>query len=388
MTIAVYFLTIICNFFLLLSRKKSKVITFLSLLVIILLMSGTGSNYNFPSDYFNYFNQYQINSNGIDFLTIQDGTTLLSSEIGMNILMSFGNLLNLDFEIFRFGMFSLCIFIIYCVLSAKFNINHHYVLLFYLTYPIILDSEQLSNFIALTLLIIGFGWLLREEKLSSILFIFFVLLASLIHSSFIVYIPLIAIKLTNKKYLVRCIVFISILLIIATVLNNNQIPYISLLINNLGDSRSAIYLVNSTRLGYFFPILLFSINFIMIFVSNKLLSKQISLGQTISSSNNSEISQVKKIVENVYWIYLVSIIYIPLFIMNINFYRLIRNYLLVNIVVYSLTSRYLKNTKGEKWTYNVIAYISIIIWGYIDLVVLNNPSNLLLNFFTNNSFFN
>lgn len=388
MTIAVYFLTIICNFFLLLSRKKSKVITFLSLLVIIVLMSGTGSNYNFPSDYFNYFNQYQINSNGIDFLNIQDGTTLLSSEIGMNILMRFGNLLNLDFETFRFGMFSLCIFIIYCVLSAKFNINYHYVLLFYLTYPIILDSEQLANFIALTLLIIGFGWLLREEKLSSILFIFFVLLASLIHSSFIVYIPLIAIKLTNKKYLVRCVVFISILLIIATVLNNNQIPYISLLINNLGDSRSAIYLVNSTRLGYFFPILLFSINLIMIFVSNKLLSKQISLGETISSSNNSEISQVKKIVENVYWIYLVSIIYIPLFIMNINFYRLIRNYLLVNIMVYSLTSRYLKNTKGERWTYNIIAYLSIIIWGYIDLVVLNNPSNLLLNFFTNNSFLN
>jgi hypothetical protein len=383
MSIIFYLFVIGLNLVFAFRKEHSKKVAILSLILILLLMGGAGPNYSGNPDYANYKRNYEnVGSN--------NKTVFDDIFIGFNILMKIGNLFNISFVYFRFIIISLCLILIYHFIIKKYAYNYNYIILFYMLYPMIIDSEQLKNLIAFTFLFIGISFLIKNTFKNKIYFTIFLFLASSIHLAFILYLPLILINSSYKNKFIRFIFFLFIFITLLIIVNNNQIPFINYLLEYIDNNRLQVYLLSKTNYGFLIPFSLNIINIILVFLSRKIIvnnNKQIR-----KYSNNSNITYKKQydikrdylFVDFVFWINIISIVFFPLYIKSITFYRLSRNLIILNINSFSIASIRLRKNSINKLIFNLFVFLNIFIWFYSDLIVTTSINSVLIPFFLRN----
>lgn len=382
MTIYLYLLVLFLNLIFAFRKKSSKLLTLITLIAILLFMGGAGPGYTFLSDYDNYQRSYE---------NIACSGLFDSSQVGYTILMKAGNLLGLDFFAFRIIVTGICLLVIYQVIK-RYSYNSNYILLLYMIYPMIIDSEHFRNFIAITVLLVAIRFLEKNLLKNKIKYLLLILIASTIHISFIFYIPLVFVNVNHKNKLIKGLAIGVGLLTVVAFLNNNQVPFVQSVINFIDNEKVQRYLGATTNFGFLIPVVLHLTSIILVFWSRRIIIRKDT--NTMEEIGGKLYCNKKKRIKDiefgnlVFWINILGVIFFPLYIMNIQFYRLSRNFLILNFIVYSIASNKIKRGSVYKLIFNSTVITSVFLWLVIDLVVRIAPERLLIPFFFQHLFLN
>lgn len=363
MTIVIYLFTIILNLYFqkFLTKKYEKIVFIISYFFNLLLMIGYRNYSGFSNDLFN---------NKMEYRKIITGK-YSNYELGYVWLNKIGRYLTEDFYIFRILMISIFLGILY-ILIKKYNKYPYYVIVIFSSYLLILSAEQFRYFIAFVFFQAGLYLLIFSKKKKW--YLFFVGVASSIHSSFLLYLVLIFLgkNIRLKKYKVLLLLMCLISFVIFC--NNKEIPGLSSILsldimNYIDKDRVMIYFSQKTNYGFLYVYLLYFSQIFLFYYSRKILKL-----------NDEKID--KKILDRIEAANIILSIFLPLCMIQIVFYRIFRTMLLINYCYYSYII-YNKNLKLKKNFY-YYCLLNILLWITIDLILKTKPKALLIPFFFDN----
>lgn len=346
-------------------RKTNNFIFFLSFIIIFLLMSGYRNTSGLSND---------LSNNELEYLNIINGLNS-NYEIGYVLLMKVGGGFTQDFYIFRNVVIGVFLFFLFWAIR-KWAPSPHYVIALFSSYLIILSSEQLRYFLAFVIFVIGlFILVYSNSKHKKIVFSCFIILATTIHLSFVIYFIFLISDFSVKSKKEKIIVTVTLIFCFIIFLNNNQIPGLSQLIKSVDNYKLVVYTSQSTNYGFLYPFVLQLSSILLTLWALKLYRK----------SNDNE---VNPILEHVYKLNLLAVLFFPLFMLQLTFYRLARNMLIVNYLVFSQI-RISKNIsyKNRK-IFAFVVWNSVILWIVVDLIIKTPVKALFIPFFTENIYFN
>ncbi|MBZ4644424.1 MAG: hypothetical protein JG767_2033 [Deferribacteraceae bacterium] len=385
MTLYLYLFILFINLLFAFRKRQSTLLTIGTLITILLFISGAGPEYIGQNDYINYKIRYD---------SIGNVSLFESAQVGYTFLMKVGNLLNLDFFAFRMLVTAICLLLLYKTVIKRYAYNSNYILLMYMMYPMIIDSEHFRNFIAMTIFLVAIRFLERNLLKDKIKFLVLVLIAFSIHTAFIFYTPLIFVNANDKNRLVKGIATGTIFLTIVAFLNNNQVPFLQLILKFFDDEKVIRYLSSRTNFGFLIPVILHLISIILVYWSRKVIIRKNFKTNIMDELNDSiNYNQKKRVadiefINLVFWINIIGIVFFPLYMMSTTFYRLARNFLILNFIVYSIASNKLKRGSAYKLIFNSTVIASVTLWLVMDLIITTRPERVLIQFFTRNLFFN
>ena len=124
------------------------------------------------------------------------------------MLQNLGKWVGLGYNAFL-AIMSFLFLLIRMVLIKKMSVRQNFVIGLYLLFPFIMDITQIRMFYATTIVLLGIFFLLQNKKSSDSLFVFFVIMATLVHSSCILYLLLLFAKNIKRlgvdEYIKLCI---------------------------------------------------------------------------------------------------------------------------------------------------------------------------------------
>lgn len=380
MTFLFYFYILLNNCFYALRRTSNKVWVVITLVFIFLLIAGAGPFYSFHADYDNYYRNYY---------SIMDRGIFDNNQIGYSFIMIISNLIGLPFVAFRLIVIGACIFILYKYVIKKYDVNVNYVLSLYLIYAIIIDSEQFRNWIAFTILLTGVPLLESSKIKEKMKFGVIWLISISFHYSFVFFAPLLLVNGKNRNKLITRLVCISVIFTSIIILNGNQIPFQAYLFE-ITDNRVIIsYLTTQTNFGYLIPMVLHGSSVLLSYLSRKIIQEKHAFlpDFTLPNQDDYEINKKAKrelaIANVIYWANVSMLVVLPLYIVNVQFYRLMRSLLLITYIICAKASGYLIR-RTNNLLFNVLVLASVFMWLYLDLVYRIDPGRLLLPFFLEN----
>lgn len=380
MTFVLYFTTLIMNLFFGLKKRSNQIVTVVSLLLIYLFMAGAGPFYPFIADYHRYIVHYDSAMNNSIFSTQQ---------FGYHALMKLGNIAGLPFDIFRLIVMAVCLFMLYKWVIKRYKVNANYIIALYMGYGLIMDSEQFRNWIALTVLLVGLHFLESDRAIDKGKFILILGIATSFHISFIFYMPLIFVNGKQRNYKITIFAILSLLIALIIILNGNQIPYQQRIVQAIGDRRVENYLSSTTNFGWIIPAFLHATSIVLSFWSRKIIqNKHYYFSPNFEA--NDPLYEEKKLIQNelnianmIFWINIAMTMLFPIYIINVQFYRLMRSLLLITYVICAKASYYIKRRTPNIF-FNGVVLFSVFLWLGIDLIHRISPNRLLLPFFFNN----
>lgn len=370
MTLLFYFLVIAINIFAGCKYGKgrkskiNKLVYIFSFIVTFLLLDGHRNTSGYSNDLF---------YNEVEFNNIINGVSS-NYELGYIFLNRLGGMVTQDFYVFRRIVNGIFLFLSFWSIK-KWTPNPHYVIAFYSSYLNILNSVQLRNFLASVIFQIGLFILLYSNyKNKKVIYSCALIVASTIHSSYIIYFILLLDGMSIKSRREKIIASLTAGFCIIVFFNNNRIPGLEQVLKLIGSEKASIYLSQTTKLGFLYPFVLHITSIILIRYALKLAIKY----------NNNDI----EIIDAIYKLNLLEVLFFPLYMVQLTFYRLARNMLIINYGVYSE----IRISKGihisRRKLFILMSWISVILWIIIDLYI-TTPSEALINpFFKENIYFN
>jgi hypothetical protein len=330
------------------SNKGKKFLAFL--LIILMWIFFWGNTYN--PDYFTYLNLYNSNS----------GHLTTSLESGFIFLIKISNLMGLSYNMFLLFFSLIGLFLIHSTIKL-YTSNFNYIYLLYFIFPFFFDVVQIRNFMVMAIVFYSTRYLMNTNFLSKLKFLILILFASSIQIISLVYLPFILVNIKSKKResFIQLVSIFSIILSILILLNNKQIPFLYDLIKLTGISKLEIYFNTKTNFGFLIYWFIQLISFTIAYITKRYYNQY-----TRDSNNN-----YKLIILN-YQVQLLSFIYLPLFLLNSNFIRIIRNLLLLNYLSISITKDCIKN-RNIKLFYIIITLLFVLIL-YVLLLFSYNDS--------------
>lgn len=200
-------------------KNKSKFVCCMLLVFMFLLMAYSYGN----ADYSTYEMYFKIYGKDMSFsvLILNNGLFKILCAIFTKLGLTYRELLILMTLVGLINLYTV---------ADKFLINKNLVFILYFIYPFLMDITQIRNFIAMTFLIKGCAYLIKEEKIAKgcIMFCIYNIIASLFHITFIFYFALLLIKFINKNNLKY---FAPLLLLTEIFLFNAAQSFIALLTN-------------------------------------------------------------------------------------------------------------------------------------------------------------
>ena len=368
MALLFYSITILINIFagVRYGKRTNPLILFLSFIIIFLLMSGYRNTSGYTNDLLYFEIEYNNIINGLGS----------SYEFGYILLMKIGSIFTQDFYTFRSIIIGILLLFLFKTIR-KWAPSPHYVIALFCSYLVILSAIQFRYFIALVIFLIGLNILLFSNyRFKKMIFSYFILIASTIHLSFLLYFVFLLISKisrgSNKEKIIASLTFVFCFIIF---LNNNQIPGLSQVLGLIDNYKAQVYLNQTTNYGFIYPFILHLSSILLSFWALKL---------TIKSQDNEAIPLVK----NVYKINLLVVLFFPFFMLQLTFYRLARNILLVNYLIFSqiIISKKIHYTK--RYLFAFLVWNSVVLWVFIDLIITTPFDGLLAPFFTENIYLN
>lgn len=321
---ALYIIALIILLFSTLTGKLKKFSIIFSIFVLIILAYGVSNGL----DLYNYNNRYN------NILNITS-----SREIGFQTIMRFFKSINIDFATFRCLMIIIS-FIIIILNIRKITDDASFFMLAYMSYFALMDIEQIRNFYALIVLVIAFKYLFEDNIRSSIKYVVLILIASSIHSSFIVYILLLIVKskLNITKLTLRALPVIVVGMLFLVRYTSIQSTLLAFFASD-EDTRAAGYSQAYSKLGWIIPAVIYIWNVLIIKYCN-ILSKKQKWNFSVKKYEYRDLKIIKNIkniscdfiMNRLYMINLVGLLFIPLYMNSLVFYRINRNIVMINLI--------------------------------------------------------
>jgi hypothetical protein len=349
MALIIYILIIILNLIPILFGKKSVIVQVATLFVICALFVGSRGT----GDLDNYIQMYEYdleNLRGVQF-----------AYWGM---MDFCKSINLTFYQFRFVVTSVSLVLLY-VFFRKTSLNPHVVLIAYLLSVFFMDDIQIRNFIADSYLYMGLIFIYSQNKNWKTWLSLFIVLASLNHVLFLAYFVLLLYKANIKfiNYYTLALLFLTVFL----VFNKDQAGFLVKIMSFVDSEKADIYSESTTRYG---ALMIVGIQVMTLFMINYLMKH--------SSSRYD--GKLKVFFQITYRLNLMISICLPLMVIDFNFYRLLRTFVLVNVIC---VSNLLYVTRKPYVFYFMVLYV--LMWVDIDLLSADNFSQRVVRVFENNT---
>jgi hypothetical protein len=343
--IMLYFLFIVLfliNLRLGLRKKHSNYVYYITFIFLWILIAGNTVN----PDLISYNNIYYGDN--------------LSIEYGFVLLTSIGRYFNLKYETFVFIIsFLSLVLVFYSIKLYTKNIN--FVIAFYMIYPFVIETVQFRNLIASSVLIFSLKYLLRDGFKNKIKYLILILIAGSLHQLFYLYIIFLLIKLKNKKKVIISLIIVVIVISLIIFLNGNQVPFLNQL-TIISEGKLERYFSIPLRYGFLVNWSINSIYVLLIYLSKLFMEKY------NDSYNKNEINFY---VLSIFWINVLTILFFPLYMLNVNFYRLYRNISLINYIVFAIVIDAIIKKKIYKlrlFKYFSLFSILIIIMFYYDVI--------------------
>lgn len=347
-------------------------------LVVIILWLIMGANTKNP-DFYTYSINYVPNRIG--------------SDVGYSLLIKIFSSIGFSYSTFRMIISFMGIFLISRTIN-KLVINKSAFYLLYLLYPFIIDVVQIRNFLVMSILIYSIPYLLTESKTDRIKFGVFILIASTLQLTAIFYLPILFIEKIRKNNLLKIIISSSIFMIIMVSINKPLLNEFSQVLLQLGDfdQRILIYSKIQTNYGFLLLWVLQLSSFLLVLWANRILriNNYVINAKKIEHNNQVVIKRFKE-TENRYlgiikWINIYAFLFLPFYVFQITFARLLRNIIPLNIIAFLIVEQSLTRTgKRNYWfRFAYLCFHIFMIW--IDLTLIY-PNIDVYEILMNNWFF-
>lgn len=360
MSITIYFLLLLSNFLFAFRKRDSKKKNNISYLLLIysfvsmfLLLAGYRNNSGLTNDLI--FNELEYNTFSI---------TSTTYEYGYVVLMMLGKFLLLDFYLWR-SVLIFCSLLLLFYTIKKYSTNPHFVLFMYSMMYLFQSAHLFRNFLAFAIFQVGISiYFYSDDNYRKFKFMVAILLAASIHSSFILYLPIIFLdsKLLNSrniKVLTLSGLFVTMLVVIF------GRKMLSTLILNSFASRLQVYFNSSVGLGAFLFLILHVSIIVMTYITVRVVEKNI-------------------IYERIYRFNLLFFILSPMYFIDGTFIRIARNVLPIN---YFLQGDYLNDLRvplENRKLYLILSLMLLLFWFYITYFYSSRPDVILIPFFKDN----
>lgn len=312
-------------------ENKSKFCCILLLLYMIMLMAYSYGN----ADYSTYELYYTLYGNNISFSTLFSNNGLFKTMcyIFTKFGLSYKELLIFMTLLGFYNLFSA---------ANKFLINKNILFVLYFLYPYLMDITQIRNFLAMTFLIKGCSFLIKDgnKVKSCLLFCIYDLIASLLHVTFVFYLVFLLIKFINKKN----IKYIAPMLFFIEVVVFKYIQEIISALTNI-DKTDFYFNENISAFTLIVIIIYFIINIVIVYY--------------ISNKHRNE-----KWINNIYKINILMVLTIPVIYHSFEFLRLYRNVFFLNYICVSYMCQQGFNIKKHNLR-------NALIWNDSNIVLLN-----------------
>ncbi len=356
-------------------NKSTALITLISLCLIIY-------NSQQYSDIINYRHY---------FYEVMDQTHSMR-EPGFFWITKLIQLFTYDFDVYRSIVFALTL-LICLIVCFSYGKNASLFLMVYCAYFFYMDGIQIRNFLATSVLVYSVYSILKDEKNGIFKFIIGILIATTIHSSFIIYIILLLIKLdykriTNKFRRNRIIILFSILITLSLSCVMRYSNVINVVLISFGskfssiNERVSIYSSTTSRLGWIMPAASYLASFFsIIYASNVLKGSSENVyrrGMALFDSKlyfydipSFDVSSIDRLL----LINAVGLLFVPLCLLNLTFYRLSKNIIFINsIIISNVLSLTGNNSKGRTTIVFISFILSIVVMAIFDLTIYNDLS--------------
>ena len=366
MTILITIFIYLINFINALLRKHSKLLLSLMIVLIWVLM---GANTQNPDIY-----AYQLS---------YSNSNLVSLEIGYRGLEKIASFLSMDYLTFRMIISALGILLIHQTVKRLTNNRTAFYLLYFI-YPFLLDVVQTRNFLAMSIFIFAVPYLLSDKKRDLIKYILFIIIASSIQITAIVYLPIVLFIRKRKSILFKILIIEGIVFLILISLNQSALDILSqILINTIGSYsvRLAKYAYRQTSFGFLLFWFMQFTNFLLVYWANQNFkftnNNRASSERTVNSIKNNalEVNNFQqKYVVLILWINAYAFLFLPFYVFQSTFSRFMRNIVPLNLLAYVVTGQNLppKSVKKLLFTITYIGYNLFLF--YMDVYILYSES--------------
>ncbi len=360
------------------SNREVRLLSIFFLLFLIMIFCGNNEN----PDYVGYKFKYDSikNHNATDFV-------FSNPYIGFNMLQFICHAIGLNYQAFLFIVALLGYALIINTLHY-FHANMSYVLLLYLFYPFFYDVIQIKNFLAMSIVIYSIRYLLNNTKSATLKYVVLIILASLFHIVSVSYLLLLLTKLKRKVplYILAFLSSVSVAILIR------------LRLINLSSVASILFgdLLPQEKFGYFNPVINYGfivIDGIMLycilileFISHKLGS----ISMNVNGICMQKSLQYKLVILMRDCNFLLLIMLFPMSFVNPNFFRIFRNFFILNYTCFYIGREYLKKESPDYTPemtvfFDAAVYVFVIGLFLYDFVLYENKT-ILKPMFTQNIF--
>lgn len=342
MVIYLFALTALVNLLLEIINKHSKLIYFISFILIFIIMGGNNMN----ADY--YGGMYLFNSQNY----------LDSAELGYKVLAQTALAAGIDYQMFRQIIFAVCLIAISIVVSTYTKSIHLFVFLF-MTTTMLMDTIQIRQFTAFTLITVA---LVMHSRGNRIRFIICVIAGSLLQITTIAYLPLLF--LSTEKSLSRRFMYVyyGIIIFICFIvfMGGNKIPFLAEFAGQFIGADKMIYFHSSGRLGFLIYFLFQAVCIYLINVCRRYID------------NSGVEGRAKSLANSVYLLIFYSSFAMPLVMLNNNFNRFFKFGLMGLYICLCITKDILssKSVDNKKKHINIIGHYSVDVHLYMACILL------------------
>ena len=261
-----------------------------------------------------------------------------------DLINNYAFLIGMSFEIFRL-MFYMVLFLILYYAISKSALNVFYVLLMYVVFPMLFDSVQMRNFSVVVLVTFAFPYLLSGKKRDQLIYTAIICIASAFHILALVYLPLLLIRKVGKSKVARFFLGMLILLILLLSIDKSNI---SAVVQRIAFTDKMIkHSVALTNYGFLLYWLRHGLNVIISYFAYK-----------IAYDLNSKSLRKNESLKYSYGVLMMNLIlsiYMPLYVLEANYTRIMRNIAVINYISWSNSLILIKNRtkvmRNQKWIY-------------------------------------
>lgn len=360
----VYFYILLCvaNLIIGFIGKKSRIVSFLSYFIIILLMS---LNTKGP-DIGNYLYDYNVTQSGNGII----------AENGYNYFRYFcANIINLDFFAFHLLISIVCFTLIISTVSYL-KANENCVIGLYLSYLFFVDTIQIRNFVVEAIFIFAVRYLFVDKRFNTIKYLICMLVAFLFHKIALIYLILVVCKFKFKlKNPLMCLyLIISILAFCFFLVSRESLKSLITFGTNLFGLKSS-YNFTETRLSFIPLVALYFAEMFALMLCKR------NRGIRLNGFENKYFTCVIEM-------HILLAISLSLLLVNINFYRIVRNISILKYISYAIYINKLPKLSISKSVMVFFIVITTVIWFVSDYVLINDFDIIAEPIFTGNLIFN
>lgn len=306
------------------------------------------------------FNAYQLNYNT---------PSVKGVEFGYYFLVKIFNFLGFSYSTFRMILSIIGILLIDQTVSKLIKNKSPFYLLYFI-YPFFMDVVQIRNFLAMALFIFSAPYLTSNKKTDLLKFLVIMFIASSIHLISVFYFPLaFFVKFfKNKKNILFKILFTEFVVFLIFISSNeylfNHFSNFLFSVINSFDYRANFYFYKQTRLGFLYLWFLQLMNFTLSYYSYSLYKRRLknlreaNKLSTTRKKSEFEISNFQlKFLEIVFLINLYAFSFLPFYVFQYSFSRLMRNIVPLNLLTYIISSKSFSKGSLSK-IFFIILYVS------------------------------